>query len=303
MEALFVLPYLSVLILAVAVALRSVKLARMPLHLRWELYPMVHDKSVPRGGSVYEQVDWWQSKRKANHLGKLKVMLTEILLLKGVRDHNRSLWFRSYPFHLGLYLLCMFTALLVVGALAEAGSAPHADMTGWLASATKVVGVTGFILLGVGALALLVRRLRDPVLRENSSGADFLNLALFLAHAVLGLLAFALVDRDYLFLRGFVRAVLTLRAPGALPALVAAEVVLGCALIAYVPLTHMSHFFTKWFMYHRVRWDDEPNPVGSKIEASVRQQLGQKVGWNGPHIRGSGEKTWGQVATEECTSK
>jgi nitrate reductase gamma subunit len=307
MAVLLVIPYLSALILVMAVVLRWVRLARMPLHLRWELYPMAPDKSVPHGGSVYEHVDWWQSARKTNHLGKLKVMLSEILLFKGVRDHNRSLWLRSYPFHLGLYLLCTFTALLVVGAVAEAGGAgfaPHAaGMAGWLATATKVLGAAGFVLLGAGALGLLARRLHHPVLRENSSGADFFNLVLFLAYALLGLLTFALVDRDYLWLRGFVRAVVTFQVPGALPALVAAEIVLGCALIAYVPLTHMSHFFTKWFMYHHVRWDDKPNPVGSKIEARVRQQLGRKVGWNAPHIRGGGDKTWVDVATEEPTSK
>jgi nitrate reductase gamma subunit len=307
MAVLFAVPYLSVLILAVAVVLRWVKLARMPLHLRWELYPMALDKSVPHGGSVYEHVDWWQAEKKTNHLGKLKAMLFEVLLLKGVRDHKRSLWLRSYPFHLGLYLLCAFTALLVGGAVAEAGGlhfAPHAaGMAGWLATATKVVGAAGFVLLGAGALGLLMRRLCDPVLRENSSGADFLNLVLFLAHAMLGLWTFALVDGDCLFLRGFVRAVVTFQAPGAMPLPVAAEIVLGCALIAYVPLTHMSHFFTKWFMYHHVRWDDEPNRVGSKIEARVRQQLGHKVGWNAPHIRGGGDKTWVDVATEEGTSK
>jgi len=297
MEVLLVFPYLSVLVFTVAVVLRWVKFARMPLHLRWELYPLAHAKSVPHGGSVYEHIDWWQSERKANPLGKLDVMLTEILLLKGVREHNRSLWLRSYPFHLGLYLLCAFAILLVGGAVAEAGGAhivPNAKgFPGSLAIATAAVGTVGFLLLGVGALGLLLRRLCDPVLRENSSGADFLNLVLFLGHAVLGLLAFALVDGDYLFLRGFVRALVTFQVPGALPALVAAEIVLGCALIAYVPLTHMSHFFTKWFMYHQVRWDDEPNRVGTKIEAAVRHQLGYKVGWNAPHIRG------GDVAAEK----
>lgn len=307
MAVLFAVPYVSALILTVAVILRWVHFARMPLHLRWELYPVARDQSAPHGGSAFEQVDWWRSESKDNHLGKLGFMLTEILLLRGVRDHNRGLWLRSYPFHLGLYLLCAFTALLLGGAVAEAGgvgiSAQSGGLAGWLAIATGIVGPAGFILLGVGALGLLVRRLFIPVLRENSSGADFLNLALFLAHAVLGLLTYALVDGDFVFLRGFVRAVVTLQMPDALPWPVAAEIVLGCALIAYVPLTHMSHFFTKWFMYHRVRWDDEPNRRGSKIEATVQRQLGYKVEWNAPHIRGGGHKTWVDVATEKGGDK
>ena len=304
MAALFAVPYLSVLVLAVAVVLRWVRIAKMPLHLRWELYPVTYDSHRSHsGGSVFEHVNWWQIERKANHLGKLRVVLAEIFLLKGVHDNNRALWLRSYPFHLGLFLQCAFAVLLVAGALAEAGGAqitPHAGgVAGWLATGTMVAGTAGFAVLGLGSLALLVRRLGDPLLRETSTGADFLNLLLFLAHAVLGLVTFALVDGDYLFLRGFVRAVVTFQAPAALPWLVDAEILSGCSLIAYIPLTHMSHFFTKWFTYHRVRWDDEPNRVGSRIEATVRRQLGYKVEWNAPHIRGAGTKTWADVATEK----
>ena len=305
MAVLFVLPYLSVLVFAVAVVLRWAKFVRMPLHLRWEIYPVAHEAGSAPGGSAFERVNAWQSERNGSHLGELGVMLPEILLLKGVRDHNRGLWLRSYPFHLGLYLLCGFATLLLAGAVAEAGGvriAPGSPgLAGVLAIATQVGGATGFLLLGVGALGLLVRRLGNPVLREHSAGNDFLNLGLFLAQAILGLLTFSLVDGDYRLLRGFFSAVVRFHVPRAVPLLVAAEIVSTCALVAYVPLTHMSHFFTKWFMYHHVRWDDRPNRVGSKIEAAIREQLGYKVDWNAPHIRGAGKKTWVDVATDEVT--
>jgi hypothetical protein len=61
----------------------------------------------------------------------------------------------------------------------------------------------------------------------------------------------------------------------------------------------MSHFFTKWFMYHDIRWNDVVNRRGSKLEAAIGRQLGQKVSWSAPHIRGEGKKTWVDVATEE----
>jgi nitrate reductase gamma subunit len=109
------------------------------------------------------------------------------------------------------------------------------------------------------------------------------------------------VDRDFSILRGFVRALVTFQAAPDMPRLVGAEIVFGSFLLAYIPLTHMSHFFTKWFLYHDIRWDDEVNRPGSKLEAAVKRQLGHKVAWNAAHIHGGGEKTWVDVATQEVS--
>ena len=75
------------------------------------------------------------------------------------------------------------------------------------------------------------------------------------------------------------------------------EIALASVLMAYIPLTHMSHFFTKWFTYHHVRWSDEPNVAGGKIEKEVAKALQYPVSWSAPHIRGDGKKTWVDVAT------
>ena len=85
----------------------------------------------------------------------------------------------------------------------------------------------------------------------------------------------------------------------ALPWPVGLEIVLGVVLLAYIPMTHMSHFFTKWFMYHDVRWNDEPNLAGSKIEQRVAEALKYPVSWSASHIRGDGKKNWGDVATSD----
>jgi hypothetical protein len=79
--------------------------------------------------------------------------------------------------------------------------------------------------------------------------------------------------------------------------LMTAEIVLASLLVAYIPLTHMSHFFTKWFMYHDIRWSDEPNFRGGKIEKKVGKLLEYPVSWAAPHIRGDGKKNWVDVAT------
>jgi nitrate reductase gamma subunit len=234
-------------------------------------------------------------------------MVPEIFMLSGVRRHNPSLWLRSSPFHFGLYWLVGFCALLVAGAIAEALDVPvgteMAGLQGVLATVTSIAGVVGFVLMGAGALALLARRLGNPALRAHSSAADILNLLFFFSAALLGLSAFAFADPDASLLRRFVQGLFTLQPPSDLPALVIAEIVVGSALLAYIPLTHMSHFFTKWFMYHDVRWNAEINRVGSRLEAAVDRQLRYKVSWNAAHVRGEGKKTWVDVATEEVAKR
>jgi nitrate reductase gamma subunit len=294
---LLALTYLAVVAFGLAIVLRALKIARMPLHLRWELYPVPHDANAAHGGSVLENLNWWRVRASTKHLGDLKVMAREILLLDGVREHNRSLWLRSYPFHGGLYLLASFLLLLGLGAIAD--GLDMAGLASALATVTVFVGVAGFILLGAGALGLLLWRLADPALRTHSAPADLFNLVCFCVLATLGLATFALADGDFACLRGFARSLLTLEPVADLPTLVVAEIVVGLALLVYLPLSHMSHFFTKWFMYHSVRWDDQVNRVGSGLEAKIQRQLGEKVTWAAAHVGGGGGKNWVDVATAE----
>jgi nitrate reductase gamma subunit len=268
---------------------------------------VAHEQSAAYGGSFFEHLDWWKVQRKPSLRGELKVMLPEILLLQGVRAHNRSLWMRSFPFHAGLYLLAGFMGLLVAGAVAEvSGVHVAADASGLGRAffvASPIVGVAGLALMGAGALGLLLRRVSDPALRTHSSAADFANLIVFFVAAVWGLLAFALADRDASALRGFVHALVTFGPCPDVPLLVAVEIVVGSVVLAYIPLTHMSHFFTKWFMYHDVRWNVDVNRVGSKLEARINRQRSYRVAWNAAHIQGGGKKTWVDVATQDMSKQ
>jgi nitrate reductase gamma subunit len=114
------------------------------------------------------------------------------------------------------------------------------------------------------------------------------------------LAAHLLGDRQFVVLRTYFAQLVTLgqySAPDPIALLTSVEIVLGSLLVAYVPLTHMSHFFMKWFTYHHVRWADEPNLPGSDIERRVNEVLQYPVSWSAPHIRGDGKKTWVDVAT------
>jgi len=304
---LLVVAYASIAVFVAAVAIRALKIARLPIHLRWELYPVAHEKGRAHyGGSYLEEPDWWTKPRQSSRVGELKVMIPEILLLAGVWEHNRKHWFRSFPFHFGLYLLAGLVVLLLAGGIATAAGI---DVTadGGVAGkvlhhVTYVVGYAGLGLGLIGAVALLATRTFDVDYREYTKKADYFNLAFFAVTFAVAIAGHALADPHFAQLRAFFARLVTFDFFAASPSasatgLIAVEIVLASLLLAYIPLTHMSHFFTKWFMYHDIRWSDEPNRPGGKIEQQVAALLQYPVSWSAPHIRGDGKKNWVDVAT------
>lgn len=298
------LAYVSVVVFLCGVAWRAVKIIRLPIHLRWELYPVAHEKGrASYGGSYLEEPDWWTKPRHPSLLGELKVMIPEILLLAGVWEHNRKHWFRSFPFHIGLYLLAGLVILLLVGGIATAVGVTVSAGGGLIGKTlyhlTYLVGYAGLGLGLLGTAALLARRVFDQDYREYTKKADYFNLAFFLLAFAVALVAQAVADTDFSILRNYFSRLVTFdfSSAEAMPALIALEIVLASLLLAYIPLTHMSHFFTKWFMYHDIRWNDEPNLVGGKIEQQINEVLQYPVSWSASHIRGDGKKTWADVAT------
>jgi len=302
---LLVVTYASIVVFVAAIAIRALKIARLPLHLRWELYPVAHEKGRAHyGGSYFEEVDWWTKPRHSSVVGELKVMIPEIVLLAGVWEHNRKHWLRSFPFHFGLYLLAVLIVLLLAGGIGEAAGMSVTADGGMVEKAlyhlTYVVGYAGMGLGLLGAAALLATRIFDADYREYTKKADFFNLAFFVVTFVVAIAGHAVADPYFVGLRAYFAQLVTFGSSDAVATvqvLTAAEIILGCLLLAYIPLTHMSHFFTKWFMYHDIRWSDEPNRPGGKIEQQVVAQLQYPVSWSAPHIRGDGKKNWVDVAT------
>ena len=306
-ELPYLLAYVALAVFVIAVIARAVMWARLPMHVRWELYPVAHEppEKVEHGGSFMEDSEWWKKPRETSATGELKVMIPEILFLVAVKEHNPTLWTRTFPFHFGLYLTIGATALAllagVISAVAPSALAGGAgELVRWL---VLVIGVAGFVLAIIGALGLLHRRLSVRSLRSYSAPADFFNLVFFVVAFGCGLLTFFLVDPDASKAMAFASNLVSFElvaVPGnGMEALLpTASVVLLSLLVAYVPLTHMSHFVGKYFAYHAIRWNDEPNLAGGPQEAKIQALLSQKVSWAADHIKGEGKKTWVDVALE-----
>ncbi|MCP4572620.1 MAG: hypothetical protein GY838_09750 [bacterium] len=304
----YLVAYAALLVFAAAVVGRFIMFSKMPQHLRWELYPVAHEgggKAV-YGGSFMEDFEWWKKPRETSVAGELKVMIPEILFLVALKEHNRKMWTKSFPFHFGLYMLTACTVLMVLSGLLRTFW-PDLEGGALFKVLHWVVLVCGFggMILGIfGAIGLLIKRLTDRGLKSFTSPADIFNLVFFIVAFGFSLLYVVLFDRDFTTVASFVGNLMIAKF-SALPMagnpglVYAVSVVLLSLLLAYIPLTHMSHFVGKYFAYHAVRWGDEPNLPGSKHSKNVPDLLNQNIGWSAPHIAGDGKgKTWAEAATE-----
>jgi nitrate reductase gamma subunit len=304
-----VVVYGGIALFAIAVIWKAVKVKSFPMHVRWELYPVAHEgEKAEYGGSFMEKLDWWKKDREVSRAGELGVMIPEILFLVALKEHNPRLWLVSFPFHFGIYLLAGGAAFIVGGAIfqAVAGEPLAAGISSvlgtvlyWGAAAFWIAGIA---LCLAGGLGLLVRRLTDEDLKPYTSFSHIFNLLFFIV--ALGIAAWYLVafDVEPLLgdLRGAVQGLVTLKAtPMTVPLFV--HVAVLALLLAYIPYTHMSHFFVKYFLYHDIRWDDEPNLKGGEFEGRIGELLKQPVSWAAPHVKGEGKKTWLDLATENPT--
>jgi len=303
----YAITYLGLVVFVIAVIARFVMWSKMPMHLRWELYPVAHEGGgrAKYGGSYLEESKWWTKKREVSLLGELKVMVPEILFLVALREHNRRLWTRSFPFHFGLYLVGMCTALMMAaGVLSAVAPNMMAGVVGsFLSRLYPVLGVAGLVLGIIGAIGLFMRR-RGRELRDYTAPADLLNLVFFIVAFGCAFVTFVVVDRDFSIVSTFVTNLVTFKmtalpGTGSAMLLPILSIVLMALLTAYIPLTHMSHFVGKYFAYHSIRWQDDPNLPGGKKEGAINELLNQPVSWSASHIQGEGKKTWLDVATED----
>jgi nitrate reductase gamma subunit len=295
----------GVLVFMAACATRAVMYAKQPPHLRWELYPVPHEPAgrARYGGSRYEETDWWTRARRRNLAGEVRFMLPELLFLKGLRDANRALWYRSFPFHFGLYLLggaallVVATAIVTIGVPAGAGGTLEATSRGLY----RTAGLAGGALAVGGALGLLHRRLTDRALRRYSAPADYFNLASFVVTLVVLGAGYATSGPGFTGVLGLTRALLRFDTSVHVPALLGTGLILASALVAYIPLTHMSHFIAKYFTYHAVRWDDRPAADTRAMARRIAACLATRPSWSAPHVGADGTRTWVEIALENPT--
>jgi len=304
----YVLSYLCIIASIGAAAGLIYRQLSLPLHVRWEIYPVQHEKTarVAYGGSYMEEVNWWGNPYKSSLINELKYMVPEILLLRGLWKENRILWLMTFPFHFGLYLMLATFTLTILHAVLTlagpaafaAGSMPRFFLDGLIAGA----GWFGLILGIFGNLALLTKRATNREWRNYSSLSDYFNLGFILIFFLSAFIAAFVHDPWLDGAKAYAYGLLTggqalngydpSRSISGMIAIASASL-----LIAYIPMTHMSHMFMKYFLYHKVKWDDAPSRRNRRIEDAVRENLELKPTWQAGHIMADGHKSWREIAS------
>jgi nitrate reductase gamma subunit len=144
---------------------------------------------------------------------------------------------------------------------------------------------------------LLLRRLTDRDLKNYSTPGDIFNLLFFIVAFGLLLLSYGLRGPEFPNALGFTQSLLTFDTSVQVPPLLLSGMILSSLLVAYIPMTHMSHFIAKYFTYHSIRWDDQPTAKNARLAQKIAEVLSYKPTWAAPHMLADGTKTWVEVAT------
>ena len=298
---LYLFTYFSLIIFIVLVTSKIFKYSSAPVHVRWELYPVAHEpKKNKYGGSYYEEPHWWKNKTKKSHIAELWAMFEEIIFLKGVFIHNRKLWYFSFPFHLGLYLITATFFLIVLSAVLDLSNILilNRDATFFgtlLNNMISIFGYGGLILTCLGSIGLIFQRMTDKKFKFYNAPMDFINLYFILILGVIVFITFMNSNSGFIASKVFVKNLITFNFASVGDLSFIIHIILLSIFFLYFPITRMMHLFAKYFTYHKVRWEDEPNIKGSKLEKKVKEALNFGVSWSAPHIQTG--KTWAEVAT------
>ena len=298
--ALLVVSYVAFLIFVIMSAVKAVRYATAPIHLRWELYPVPHEVGHKSGGSYMEELDWWTKPRRKSLLGELKYMAREGLFFEKCYRNNRGLWYFTYPFHMGLFLLIGWLALLFVGSLTTLFGTSVAEPTNAWAMIiyylTLVVGIAGLVLSTFGCIGLIITRSTNEDLRLYTAPREYFHLSFILAILLGGLTSWIFFDPAFTTAREFVKSLVTFNTTVSINPAMTTSIILFALFLIYMPFTNLMHGLAKYFTHHRVLWEDEPNLKGSKIEKRVEGLLNQPVSWSAPHVQTG--KTWSEIVSK-----
>jgi nitrate reductase gamma subunit len=286
-----VFTFSAIFIFLVLVVYRILAIRRMPIHLRWELAPIPHEKGKAKyGGSYLEEYEWWRKPRKHTRIAPIVYMLREIFLMRGVWKNNRSLWPFSYSLHAGIYLVIITLFLHILNALFIIThiSVSVLDVFQHIASVTAIVG---YMLGSLGSIGLILKRALDSDFKPFSTFSTYFRLVFLGAVFASGLWAWFdagnYASEMSIFVKNlFINTGVTLALPASI------HIIISWLFVMYLPLTDMLHFIAKYFTYHAVRWNDEP--INNQMDEKLKGLLTKPMDWSAPHA-GSG-KSWAEIA-------
>ena len=271
---------------------RTIRIINLPTHLRWELAPIPHEKGKGKyGGSYFEEYEWWRKPRKKSLVAVIKYMAIEILLLRAIWKHNRSLWPLSLTFHTAIYLVALAVLLSIIGGLMRIGGTQPELMS----DIAWIIAIVGYIAGILGAVGLILKRLANADLRQYSSFSTYFNLLFLGAVFFTGYMAWLKSENIVTDMSLIIKQTLTLDSAINIDYPLSVHISLSLVFLIYLPMTNMIHFIAKYFTYHEIRWNDEPQDT--KTAREIRDLMKQPIGWSSSHIKTEDKKNWTDTST------
>jgi nitrate reductase gamma subunit len=283
------LSYVSFVTFVVAFVVRTKKMARLPVHLRWDMHP------IP---GRTPGLDTKGFKKRHRRLEEAKYMAKEILLFRTHYHCKKDYWYAVFPLHLSMYLFIVWMGLCA-GCLLLFSKAQlsHDSASVWVRIVfymTVLTGSSSFLIGMFSSAALMIKRLLQEDLRLHTTPVIYLNLGWAFAIFASGFIDWLFWDTSFSTYRGYLSALVHFDRVPAVSPFMATHIVLLSLFMAYLPFTRMMHFVAKYFIYHKVLWEPEQSLHQPKIEAELAFLLGQAVGWSGPHIPEN--RTWNNIS-------
>ncbi len=288
--------YVAFLVCIIGTIVRIGKYIRAPLHLRWELYPVPHEKGY---FAVRDEIPMLRGSFAQFYHGglieELKEMLPEMLFLVRVFKYRRRIWFFSLAMHDGIYLILAWFVLLLIDAITKLAGIPvgvdSANPWGaFIAWLTIITGIVGAFAIAIGTVGLFIFRIVDRGMREYATIREYFNLVFLFVVVITALVPVCCYIWNYLCAGNsvgsipealfsskggiFYEAMMQMLAlitfdPSKLAGLtfvtsplMLAHQILFCLFLLYYPFSKMLHGPAKYVSYHLVNWEDKPHQEG-----------------------------------------
>jgi len=151
-----ILAFGAIGIFLIVATYRTLVIIKLPVHLRWELAPIPHEKGKGRyGGSYLEEYEWWNKPQHRSRIAPIIYMAKEIFLMRGIWGHNRALWPLTFALHMGIYLIVGMLFLSVINAVFIIVELPLSVLD-FFQGVSFLFGFGGFLLRGLGAIRFIL---------------------------------------------------------------------------------------------------------------------------------------------------
>ncbi len=289
---LALLTYFAYFFIILLYTVKLIKYLRMPVHLRWELYPVIDE------GEFEEEKNWIEKPRKKRYLKGFLFLLKDYFTLFDYAKNNFPYWLGIYPWHMGFiliiifHILCFFGGLSIVKGIGVSYDS-EAFIGRFLYLAILLTGVISFLAGIFGSVVVALNRILNRNLRDYASIQNFFTYFFTFVVFFTGFYSWFFTDPHFFEYREFWVGLLTGRFRD-VSFWTKIHIIAFDFFLIYLPFTRSLHYITRFFAFFLIRWDDEPNIRGSKLEKRLTEVLKRRISWSAPHVqKGS---SWSDVA-------